>query len=116
MGTLTNGRQSVPWSNPLAPDAQWVKAYDTDLDPIVKDSVIVTALPDAEGHPFARIIDGTRMVGVSDDKDEDAPVLAFSRVEFQIFAEGIASGRFAEFYATDDEMAAAMESADVACA
>ncbi|MEY9845057.1 hypothetical protein ABH940_002127 [Streptacidiphilus sp. BW17] len=99
MGTLTNSRTTIPWNNPNAPEGvRWIKAYDTDLDPIVKDSVIVTELPDA---------DGKRMVGVSDDKDEKAPVLAFSRVEFTIFVEGVRSGQFDQFRATDEDMTTA---------
>ncbi|QMU77466.1 hypothetical protein GXW83_18950 [Streptacidiphilus sp. PB12-B1b] len=50
-GTLTHGRQTIAWNNPLAPGTRWVKASETDLDPIVKNCVIVAELPDAEGHP-----------------------------------------------------------------
>jgi hypothetical protein len=106
-GTLTNGTHTVAWSNPLAPRADWRKANRTDLDPIVKDCVIVAALPDAVGFGHGSIPDGTRMIGISDDKSEGAPVLAFSRVEFRAFAEGVIAGDFAEFYATDAEMSAA---------
>jgi hypothetical protein len=106
-GTLTNGTHTVPWNNPLSPGADWRKASRTDLDPIVKDCVIVAALPDAVDFGHDSIPDGTRMIGISDDKSENAPVLAFSRVEFRVFAEGIIAGEFTEYYATDDEMASA---------
>ncbi|MFC1416656.1 DUF397 domain-containing protein [Streptacidiphilus cavernicola] len=113
-GTLSNGRQTVPWNNPLAPGAQWFKASDTELDAILKNCVIVTVLPDSTEHTSVGIPNGTRMVGISDDKDELAPVLHFSRAEFTIFARGIVSGQFVHLYASDDELTAAgLDLADV---
>lgn len=109
MGTLTNGSTTIPWTNPAAPGLDWRKSSRTDLDPIVKDSVIVSPAQDAEGHPHARIPDGTRMVAMSDDKAMDAPVLLFSRVEFTKFIEGAKAGEFDDLLATDAEMQAASE-------
>ncbi|MGW7363269.1 DUF397 domain-containing protein [Streptomyces sp. NPDC054841] len=104
MGTITNGRATEAYENHNAPGMDWRKASRTDLDPIVKDCVIVAAAPDAKDHPHPRVPDGTRMVALSDDKDPASPVLYFTRVEFTKFAQGIKGGEFEDLMATDVEM------------
>ncbi|MET7363800.1 hypothetical protein ABZS76_35885 [Streptomyces sp. NPDC005562] len=42
MGTLTNGRTTIPYEHHTAPGLDWRKAGRTDLDPILKE------LPDGE--------------------------------------------------------------------
>ncbi|AVZ73911.1 DUF397 domain-containing protein [Streptomyces lunaelactis] len=104
MGTLSNGRGTVSFENSHAPGLNWRKAGRTDLDPILKDCVILAAAPDAEGHPHDSIPDGTRMVALSDDKDPTSPVLYFSRAEIRKFFEGVRDGEFDDLMATDAEM------------
>ncbi|WP_432158968.1 DUF397 domain-containing protein [Streptomyces sp. bgisy153] len=107
MGTITNGRTVRPFEVASAPGLHWRKASRTDLDPILKDCVIVAAAPDAEGHPHPHVPDGTRMIALSDDKDPGGPVLFFTRPEFTKFVEGAKSGEFDDLLATPDEMRAA---------
>ncbi|NUL05995.1 DUF397 domain-containing protein [Streptomyces lunaelactis] len=104
MGTISNGRTSKPFENSHAPGLDWRKASRTDLDPILKDCVIIAAALDAKDHPHYSIPDGTRMVALSDDKDADSPALYFSRAEFTKFAEGVKDGEFDDLMATDAEM------------
>lgn len=104
MGTISNGRTSKPFENSSAPGLDWRKASRTDLDPILKDCVILAEAPNATDHPHSSIPDGTRMVALSDDKDPDSPVLYFSRAELRKFAEGIKDGEFDDLMATDEEM------------
>ncbi|MET8687956.1 DUF397 domain-containing protein [Streptomyces sp. NPDC004732] len=107
MGTLTNGRTTIPYDNWNAPRLDWRKAGRTDLDPILKDCVILAAAPPAQGHPHHSIPDGTRMIAISDDKDPAAPVLLMSRVEISKFFDGVIAGEFDEFRANADELQAA---------
>ncbi|WAL94015.1 DUF397 domain-containing protein [Streptomyces sp. Je 1-369] len=107
MGTLTNGRTTIPFDNWSAPHLDWRKAGRTDLDPILKDCVILAAAPDAKGHPHHSIPDGTRMVAISDDKDQESPVLYMSRLEISKFFDGVIAGEFDEFRASEGELAAA---------
>lgn len=104
MGTISNGSAIKPFENVNAPGLDWRKSSRTDLDPILKDCVILAEAPDAEGHPHYSIPDGTRMVALSDDKDPNSPVLYFSRAELRKFAEGIRDGEFGDLMATDEEM------------
>ncbi|WP_223832160.1 hypothetical protein [Streptomyces venezuelae] len=107
MGTLTNGRTTIPYDNWTAPHLNWRKAGRTDLDPILKDCVILAEAPPAKNHPHHGIPDGTRMIAISDDKDPAAPVLLMSRVEMTEFFDGVIAGDFDEFRATKDELDAA---------
>lgn len=107
MGTITNGCSVKAFENKHAPGLAWRKASRTDLDPILKECVIVAAAPDADGHPHPHVPDGTRMIALSDDKDENGPVLFFTRAEFTKFSEGIRAGEFDDLMATDEELAAA---------
>ncbi|HET9326438.1 MAG TPA: DUF397 domain-containing protein [Candidatus Eisenbacteria bacterium] len=107
MGTITNGRTVKAYENSNAPGRDWRKASRTDLDPILKDCVIVAAAPDAKEHPHPHVPDGTRMIEISDDKFPDSPVLGFTRAEFTKFCQGIKDGEFDELMATDDELAQA---------
>jgi hypothetical protein len=109
MGTLSNGRGTVAFENANAPGLDWRKAGRTDLDPIVKDCVILAAAPDAKDHPHDRIPDGTRMVAISDDKDTDSPVLFMSRLEISKFFDGVLAGEFDHLRASEEELAAALE-------
>ncbi|MFF0064855.1 DUF397 domain-containing protein [Streptomyces sp. NPDC005279] len=104
MSTLSNGRGTVSFENAHAPGLDWRKASRTDLDPIVKDCVILAEAPDAKDHPHYNIPDGTRMVALSDDKDPDSPVLYFSRAELRKFIEGAKDSEFDDLMATDAEM------------
>ncbi|NUK22085.1 DUF397 domain-containing protein [Streptomyces lunaelactis] len=104
MGTLSNGRGTVAFENSHAPGLNWRKAGRTDLDPILKDCVILAEAPDAKDHPHYNIPDGTRMVALSDDKDPTSPVLYFSRAEIRKFIEGAKDGEFDDLMATDTEM------------
>ncbi|MGB8941125.1 MAG: DUF397 domain-containing protein [Streptomyces sp.] len=104
MGTLTNGRSTIAYEQHAAPGLDWRKAGRTDLDPILKECVILAALPDAVGHPHDSIPDGTRMVAISDDKDPASPVLRMSRLEISKFFDGVVAGEFDEFRATEDEL------------
>jgi hypothetical protein len=104
MGTISNGISSKAYENVNAPGLDWRKSSRTDLDPILKDCVIVAEALAAQGHPHFSIPDGTRMVAFSDDKDEHSPVLLYSRAEFTKFAEGIKAGEFDDLMATDAEM------------
>ncbi|WP_055565918.1 DUF397 domain-containing protein [Streptomyces atriruber] len=107
MGTLTNGRTTIPYDNWNAPTLAWRKAGRTDLDPILKDCVILAEAPPAQGHPHHSIPDGTRMIAISDDKDPAAPVLLMSRVEISKFFDGVIAGEFDEFRASAEELAVA---------
>jgi len=107
VGTLTNGRTTIPYDHRTLPGLDWRKASRTDLDPIVKDCVILAKAPIAKDHPHDRIPDGTRMVAISDSKDPAAPVLLMSRVEISKFFDGVIAGEFDEFRASEDELAAA---------
>lgn len=109
MGTLSNGRGTVPFDNAHAPGLDWRKAGRTDLHPIVKDCVILAAAPDAKDHPHDRIPDGTRMVAISDDKDTDSPILYMSRVEISKFFDGVIAGEFDHLRASEEELQAAQE-------
>lgn len=104
MGTLTNGKTTIDFENPAAPGLDWRKSSRTDLHPIVKDCVLVAEAPDAVGHPHDRIPDGTRMIAMSDSKNEQGAVLSFSRVEFTKFVVGVKSGEFDDLLATEGEM------------
>lgn len=104
MGTLTNGRSTIPYEQHTAPGLDWRKAGRTDLDPILKECVILAAAPDAVGHPHDSIPDGTRMIAMSDDKDPKSPVLLMSRVEISKFFDGVLTGEFNEFRASEDEL------------
>lgn len=104
MGSISNGRTTKPFENSSAPGLDWRKSSRTDLDPILKDCVIVAEAPDAKDHPHYSIPDGTRMVALSDDKDADSPVLYFSRAEIRKFIEGAKDGEFDDLMATDEEM------------
>lgn len=104
MGTISNGRAVKPFENSSAPGLDWRKASRTDLDPILKECVILAEAPDAKGHPHFSIPDGTRMVALLDDKDADSPVLYFSRAELRKFIEGAKDGEFDDLMATDAEM------------
>ncbi|MFF3247028.1 DUF397 domain-containing protein [Streptomyces sp. NPDC002870] len=109
MGTLSNGRATVSFENANAPGLDWRKAGRTDLDPIVKDCVILAEAPEAKDHPHDRIPDGTRMVAISDDKDTDSPVLYMSRVEISKFIAGVIAGEFDHLRASEEELKAAQE-------
>ncbi|MGW7366460.1 DUF397 domain-containing protein [Streptomyces sp. NPDC054841] len=104
MGTISNGRSTMVYENLNATGLDWRKASRTDLDPILKDCVIVAAAPDARDHPHPHVPDGTRMVALSDDKDPASPVLYFTRAEFTKFAQGIRDGEFDDLMATDAEL------------
>ncbi|WP_418957223.1 DUF397 domain-containing protein [Streptomyces tritici] len=104
VGTISNGRDTKVYRNVNAPGLHWRKASRTDLDPILKDCVIVAEAPDAQDHPHAGIPDGTRMIALSDDKDPAAPVLYFSRAEFTKFLDGAVAGEFDHLRATEEEM------------
>ncbi|MGW2562225.1 DUF397 domain-containing protein [Streptomyces sp. NPDC001514] len=104
MGTISNGRSTMAYENLNATGLDWRKASRTDLDPILKDCVIVAAAPDAKDHPHPNIVDGTRMVALSDDKDQASPVLYFTRAEIRKFFEGVKAGEFDDLMATDAEM------------
>lgn len=104
MGTLTNGRSTIHYEQRTAPGLDWRKAGRTDLDPILKECVILAAAPDAAGHPHHSIPDGTRMIAISDDKDTNSPVLYMSRLEISKFFDGVVNGEFDEFRATEDEL------------
>ncbi|MFD9225365.1 DUF397 domain-containing protein [Streptomyces sp. NPDC060064] len=104
MGSISNGHATKAFENLNALGLDWRKSSRTDLDPILKDCVIVAEAPDAKDHPHFSIPDGTRMVALSDDKDEASAVLYFSRAELTKFAEGIKDGEFDDLMATDAEM------------
>ncbi|SBT89360.1 protein of unknown function [Streptomyces sp. DI166] len=106
MGSICNGKVTVPFENANALGRSWRKASRTDLGPMIpdEDCVLVAAGPDAEGHPHPKVLDGTRMIEVTDSKDPAAPVLAFTRVEFTKFAEGIKAGEFDDLMATDADL------------
>ncbi|MEU3303907.1 MULTISPECIES: DUF397 domain-containing protein [unclassified Streptomyces] len=104
MGTISNGRITKPFENAQAPGLDWRKASRTDLDPILKDCVIVAEAPDAKDHPHPHVPDGTRMVALSDDKDDTGPVLYFTRAEIRKFFEGVRTGEFDYLMATDEEL------------
>ncbi|MFE0133625.1 DUF397 domain-containing protein [Streptomyces sp. NPDC059037] len=111
MGTLTNGKTTIPYAQHTAPGLNWRKAGRTDLDPILKECVILAAAPDAKGHPHHSIPDGTRMIAISDDKDPKSPVLLMSRLEISKFFDGVIAGEFDEFRASEDDLQAASASA-----
>ncbi|MFF1694939.1 DUF397 domain-containing protein [Streptomyces sp. NPDC058257] len=107
MGTLTNGTTTIPYQHDTAPGLDWRKAGRTDLDPILKDCVILADAGIATGHPHAGIPDGTRLIAISDDKDPKSAVLLMSRVEISKFFDGVITGEFNEFRASEDELRAA---------
>ncbi|MFP3992228.1 DUF397 domain-containing protein [Streptomyces sp. E11-3] len=107
MGTISNGRTTKTYENLNATGLDWRKSSRTDLDPILKDCVILAAAPDAAGHPHPSVPDGTRMVALSDDKDPASPVLYFTRAEITKFFEGVKDGEFDDLTATGEEMAQA---------
>jgi hypothetical protein len=109
MGTLSNGRGTVAFENSNAPGLDWRKAGRTDLDPILKDCVILAPAPTAQDHPHDSVPDGTRMVAISDDKDPDSPVLHMTRVEISKFFDGVIAGEFDYLRATEEELRAAEE-------
>ncbi|WP_406863328.1 DUF397 domain-containing protein [Streptomyces sp. HUAS MG47] len=113
-GTISNGVTTKPYENLNAPGLAWRKSSRTDLDPILKDCVIVAEAPVAQGHPHPHIADGTRMVALSDDKDPAAPVLYFSRAEFTKFLDGAAAGEFDHLRADEAEMERAAAAVAVA--
>lgn len=104
MGTISNGHATKAFENVNALGLDWRKASRTDLDPILKDCVIVAEAPAAKDHPHYSIPDGTRMVALSDDKDPTTAVLYFSRAEIRKFFEGVRDGEFDDLLATDEEM------------
>jgi hypothetical protein len=104
MGTLTNGTTTRSWEMTQAPGLDWRKSSRTDLDPILKDCVIVADAGQAKNHPHPHVPDGTRMVALSDDKDTKSAVLYFTRAEFTKFADGIKAGEFDGFMATPEEL------------
>ncbi|MGW5737246.1 MULTISPECIES: hypothetical protein [Streptomyces] len=89
MGTLTNGTTTIPYQYHAAPGLDWRKARRTDLDPILKDRLILADAGVAKGYPHDSIPDGTRMVAISDDKDPKAPVLLMSRAVISKFFDGV---------------------------
>jgi hypothetical protein len=109
MGTLSNGRGTVAFENSNAPGLDWRKAGRTDLDPILKDCVILAPAPTAQDHPHDSVPDGPRMVAISDDKDPDSPVLHMTRVEISKFFDGVIAGEFDYLRATEEELRAAEE-------
>ncbi|GAB2783740.1 DUF397 domain-containing protein [Streptomyces daliensis] len=114
MGTITNGLDTRPYVNVTAPGLDWRKSSRTDLDPILKDCVILADAGRAEGNPHVSIPDGTRMIAISDDKAPDSPVLLMSRAEITKFFQGVKAGEFDEFTATPEELAAASQAAIIA--
>lgn len=104
MGTLTNGRTTIPYEQHTAPGLDWRKAGRTDLDPILKECVILAEAPLAVGHPHHSIPDGTRMIAISDDKDTGSPVLLMSRLEISKFFDGVVNGEFDGFRASEAEL------------
>ena len=107
MGTITNGAATRPYENTSAPGLDWRKSSRTDLDPILKDCVILAEAGTAQGHPHDSIPDGTRMIAISDDKDPASPVLMMSRAEITKFFEGVKAGEFDDLMATPEELEAA---------
>ncbi|MGW8954659.1 DUF397 domain-containing protein [Streptomyces sp. NPDC055709] len=110
MGTISNGRTTKAYENLTAPGLGWRKGSRTDLDPILKDCVILAAAPDAKNHPHPHVPDGTRMVVLSDDKNPGSPVLYFTRAEIWKFFDGVKAGEFDDLAPTAEELeqAAAM--------
>jgi hypothetical protein len=104
VGSISNGRTTKAYENTHAAGLDWRKSSRTDLDPILKDCVIVAAAPDASGHPHPHVPDGTRMVALSDDKDPNSPVLYFTRAELTKFFDGVRAGEFDDLTATDEEL------------
>ncbi|TXS55247.1 DUF397 domain-containing protein [Streptomyces sp. t39] len=111
MGTITNGITTKAHEQTAAPGLDWRKSSRTDLDPILKDCVIVAAAPAAQGHPSPHVPDGTRMIALSDDKDPGSPVLYFTRAEISKFFDGVQAGELDEFRATAEELEAASAAA-----
>ncbi len=111
MGTLTNGRTTIDYHKPGGPSLDWRKAGRTDLDPILKDCVILADAGVAKDHPHPSIPDGTRLIAISDDKDPESPVLLMSRVEISKFFDGVMNGEFDGFRASADELEAAAAAA-----
>ena len=103
-GSSTSARQRSRPARANAVGLDWRKSSRTDLDPILKDCVILAAAPDAKEHPYPSIPDGTRMVALSDDEDPASPVLYFTRAEISKFLDGAAAGEFDDLRATDAEL------------
>ncbi|GLW46610.1 hypothetical protein Stsp02_22720 [Streptomyces sp. NBRC 14336] len=106
MGSITNGKVTLPFENANALGRSWRKASRTDLGPMIpdEDCVLVAAGPHAKDHPHPKVSDGTRMIEVTDSKDPAAPVLAFTRVEFTKFCQGVKDGEFDDLMATDADL------------
>jgi hypothetical protein len=109
MGTISNGKSKKAYDQSNAPGLDWRKSSRTDLDPILKDCIILAVAPDAKDHPHGSIPDGTRMIALSDDKDLDSPVLLFSRAELTKFVQGVKAGEFDDLLATEEELEAIAE-------
>lgn len=111
MGTITNGITTKLHTQTQAPGLDWRKSSRTDLDPILKDCVILAPADNATGHPSPHVPDGTRMVALSDDKDPNSPVLLFTRAEISKFFDGVVAGEFDDLRATAEELEAASAAA-----
>ncbi|MFD4631434.1 hypothetical protein ACFVYR_21325 [Streptomyces sp. NPDC058284] len=64
MGTLTNGRTTIPYEQYTAPGPDWRKAGRTDLNSILKDCVILADAGVAKGSPHHSIPNGTRLIAI----------------------------------------------------
>lgn len=113
MGTISNELTTKAYENVNAPGLDWRKSSRTDLDPILKDCVILADAGVAKDFGHAHVPDDARLVAMSDDKTPGAPVLTFTRAEISKFLDGVQQGEFDEFRATDEELQAAAESATV---
>lgn len=109
MGTITNGSATKAHEQTQAPGMNWRKSSRTDLDPILKDCVIVADAGVSKDHPHPHVPDGTRMIALSDDKDANSPVLMFTRAELTKFLQGAKAGEFDDLMATEEELKAAAE-------
>lgn len=69
------------YRNTHLPDAQWIKGGRSELEPIVPDCFAFTTLPDG-------------MIGVTDTKHPDAPVLYMKRSEMRALRDSFANGDF----------------------
>lgn len=104
MGTITNGISTKAYEQTEAPGLDWRKSSRTDLDPILKDCIIIADAGQAKDHPHPHVPDGTRMIALSDDKDPNSPVLHFTRAELTKFIEGAKAGEFDDLLATPEEL------------